>query len=347
MGNTNGHHVNGHHVVCNATTDSNLTVGSLQVSPQPVSPQPVPTLPQSVPKAPYKKSNYVHPFIELINRNASEDEIIGTLSVFMCSIPIGTDENGRPIYEEVDQLSFLIPVTQVFAYAANNGKKNLTKWLMENFVPLRVSEDNNFCYFESLRWKHDEIADMIASHESFVPTMTTLYSLMSRGKYDIFKRCMSSPHLTGDMMTYRFTLSNYIDNSKYQEVNDLLQKIKSRDCGRHVDIIDPIMPNPRLVPKVTELTTAIAEPSEDELEKLEKYANDNPISSDIMKQLTECDVIYTRSLNQNDPDDVKFTVDLTNVNFTTNSTTDPTTVTGTMQVDATPNFPQGVAPESL
>src|SRR5579872_5767337 len=312
-------------------TSSNITHNDSDPAAQTV-PQtaPVTTLPISIPTqvrpAVYKKSNYIHPFIELINRNAPEDEIIGTLSVFMSSIPLGTDDKGRPIYEAVDQLAFLVPVTQVFAYAANNGKKNLTKWLMDNFVPLRVSEDNNFCYFESLKWNHAEIADMIASHESFVPTMTTLESLMSRNRYDVFKKCMRSPHLTGDMQKYRFTFSSYIDNQKYHDVSNLLLKIKNKENGRDVQITDPILPDPRIAMRIAQaapivpliITPSVETPSvenpvetpvispnaapivvtnvtyQDPFKELEKVAETNPIPATWIKELTGGDVVYVR-----------------------------------------------------
>jgi len=210
-----------------------------------------------IPKPLPKKSTYVHPFIELVNRSASETEIIGTIGAFICCREIEKDSNDKPIYEEIDQTTFITPMTQVFAYAANNGKTQLTKWIMDNFVPLQVSYDNNFCYFESLKWQHSHIADMIAYHESFVPTINILENLISRNKYDVFKHCMKSPYLKSDLHKYRFTFRKYIDDGNYECVKNLLANIKKKEQGTMIDIWDPICPNPFLVPTVQPVETIV------------------------------------------------------------------------------------------
>ena len=223
---------------------------------------------------------------------------------------------------------------------------------MENFVPLRVSQDDNFCYFESLKYSHSDIADMIASHESFVPTMATLENILSRSKYDIFKKCMNSPHLSGDLMTYRFTFRDYVDNQKYREINDLLQKIKSRECGHQVQINDPALMDPRLaakiatnplvtMPDIVNLTTTNATTTnatttnatttnatttnstfiadsvttslEDKLSELEKVVEANPIPTNYRKEFTGDTTPIARPL-QDDHDNIAFSIDLTIVN---------------------------------
>ncbi|XWV25931.1 hypothetical protein QJ857_gp1149 [Tupanvirus soda lake] len=205
-------------------------------TPTPVAPKPV------KPRTPY-----VHPFIEMINRNCSESEIINTLQAFCGRIEVGKDQFGRPIYEAVDQTEFIAPVLQVFSYCANNGKKTVVQWLLDNFVPLQVSYENNYCYFECLQWKHTDIADMLVGHESFVPSMEVLENLISRSKYAQFRKCMTSPLLPrGDLDTYRFTFMHYIDCNQFSNVSNLFRKIKQRSSGQQVAVDDKIYPNPRL-----------------------------------------------------------------------------------------------------
>ncbi|XWV24688.1 hypothetical protein QJ856_gp1095 [Tupanvirus deep ocean] len=200
-----------------------------------------------VPKVVRPRTPYVHPFIEMINRNCSESEMINTLQAYCGRSEVGKDQFGRPIYEAVDQTEFIGPVLQVFSYCANNGKKTVVQWLLDNFVPLQVSYENNYCYFECLQWKHYEIADMLVGHESFVPSMEVLESLLSRSKYAQFRKCMTSPLLPrGDLDTYRFTFMHYIDSNQFLNVSNLFKKIKQRSSGQQVPIDDQIYPNPRL-----------------------------------------------------------------------------------------------------
>ena len=194
-----------------------------------------------------KKSSYVHPFIDMITRNCSEAEMINTLQAFCGRIEVGTDSNNRLIYEAVDQTEFIGPVLQVFSYCANNGKKSVVEWLTKNFVPLQVSYDNNYCYFECLRWGHHDIADIIVMHESFCPDMQVLENLLSKNKYAHFKHCMASPYHRNDLYTYRFTFMHYVDTNEYAKIINLLQKIKQRLAGQTVEISDKIYPNPRFV----------------------------------------------------------------------------------------------------
>jgi len=258
MGNQQVGHTSGHHHGQSQTSEPVNTTDSTNYqtmsqpaetisSAQTVQFNPTPQIiPQPVPKRPA----YVHPFIELINRPAPETEIINTLSAFMCCTQIGTDSNGRPIYEEIDQTIFMGPITQVFSYGANNGRMQLTKWILDNYIPLQVSYDNNFCYFESLRWSHFQIADMIAQHESFVPTINVLENFISRNKYDLFKHCMKSPYLRGDLQTYRFTFVKYISDANYVSVQNLLSVIKKKEKDESVIISDTICPNPLLIKSV-------------------------------------------------------------------------------------------------
>jgi hypothetical protein len=207
-----------------------------------------PVIPVTVQPTMLKKQQpYIHPFIDMINRNCSEVEIINTLQAFCGNIEVGRNSNDQPIYEVVDQNEFLAPVLQVFSYCANNGKKSVVQWLVTNYVPLPVSHDSNYCYFECLRWNHYDIADMIVAHESFYPSMEVLENLISRGKYAQFRKCMASPHLRDDLQTYQYTFMHYIDHNQYTNVGDLLRKIKQRISNQNVQINDQVHLNPRLV----------------------------------------------------------------------------------------------------
>ena len=212
--------------------------------------------PVSVPKqTAIKRATYVHPFIDMINRNCSEAEMINTLQAFCGRVEVGTDQYGRSIYESVDQIEFTAPVLQVFSYCACNGKKSVVDWLVNNFVPLQVSYDNNHCFFECLRWKHYDIADMIARHESFNPSVEALENLLSRNKYADFGKCMSSPYLRGDFHTYRFTFQYYVNNNQFSNANSLFQKIKQRMTNPDLVISDEVYPNPRLAQQVQQTQT--------------------------------------------------------------------------------------------
>ncbi len=184
--------------------------GGTTMPQQSGSPSTVPVIQTSVPTAPttstasppsrsMPKTIFVHPFITMIDKNVPESEMVNTLCAFVGPTEFGQDTNGNTIYESVDQTEFIAPVLQVFSFCASNGRKQVVQWLIENFVPLDVSYDNNFCYTESLRWSHSDIADMIACHESFRPNMEILENLISRKKYDVFKKCMTSPYITGTL----------------------------------------------------------------------------------------------------------------------------------------------------
>lgn len=214
-----------------------------------------------------KKSRYVHPFIEIINRGASEAEIINLLQAFCGKTEVGPDDQGNPTFEFVDQTEFIAPMLQLFSHCANNGKKTAVQWIITNFVPLCVSYDNNYCYFECLRWKHYEILDMIIGHESFDPTKQVLENILSRNKYDNFRTCMDSPRLSGLYRTYKFTFIHYITNSEFAKVIDLFNLINQKESGQDVEITDQIYPNPKLVQKPIEVIAeqviqVVTEPTE-------------------------------------------------------------------------------------
>ncbi len=236
----------------NSTTSVENSTSHVEVPPvsMPTSQTPVvsvTTMPPVIPKLPVKKTAYVHPLIEMINKHPSEAEMINTLQAFCGRTEIGCDANGNPVYESVDQLEFFGPVMAIFSYCATNNKKSVVEWLCSNYVPLQVSYDNNYIFFECLRWNQHNIVEIIVNHESFNPTMEVLKNLLSRSKHQQFKKCMSSPYLRGDLQTYRFTFMYYVDQNQHNNLVELLKKIEDRMSNENVEINDEIHPNPRLV----------------------------------------------------------------------------------------------------
>lgn len=197
-----------------------------------------------------RKQPFVHPFIDMIYKDYSEEKMINMLQAFCGRIEIERDQYDRPIYEIVDQTEFIAPVLQVFSHCANNGKKEVVQWLVDNFVPLQVSYDNNYCFFECLKWKNYEIVDIIVDHESFYPSMEVLENLISRSKYAQIKKCMTSPYLQDDFGKYRFTIMHYVDNNQFVDINNLFMKIKQKLNNQQITIDDIVYPNPRL-PKIS------------------------------------------------------------------------------------------------
>ena len=224
--------------------------------PVPVQSIPTPTFPVS------SRRKYIHPFIQLINQNASATEMISTMSAYLSSVEIGTDDNGNKIYDAVDQTEFIAPVIQVFSYCANNGRGAVVQYLMDNFIPLQVSYDNNYCFFETQKWGHHSICDMIVSHQSFVPTMAVLENLYSRSKFEQIKMCMSRAHLTGTLRTYRFTISSYVDQARYTAINDLFTQIKRLDTDATFVITHEVVPDPRFAPKIAVVVPIVEQPIE-------------------------------------------------------------------------------------
>ena len=230
-----------------------------------------------------KQPPFVHPFIAMINEQRSQPEMINTLQAFCGRTQIGVNEKNEPIYDTVDQMEFKAPVMQVFSYCANNGKDSVVEWLIENYIPLEVSYDNNFCYFECLKWKHEKIADMIVQHESFNPTMEILENLLERNKYLQFRHCMNSPYLRGDMLTYKFTFMHYIDNNQYSSVKNLLGKIKQHTSNANIPITDQVYPNPKL-----------AKTHFDQI-----YPDPNIVNSDNMGTNTESNIVDSNNMDTN------------------------------------------------
>lgn len=193
-----------------------------------------------------EQQKFIHPFIDMINKNCSPAEMINILQAFCGNIQVGKDDKGNTIFETVDQTEFLTAVLQVFCHCATYGKKSVVEWLMKEYIPLQVSYDNNYCYFECLKWDQYDIADMLVEHESFVPSMEVLENLLFRQKYEKFKKCMDSPNLPEEVRIYRFTLMHYIDEHQYYNARHLFYSIQKRMKGEKIHIEDWIYPNQKL-----------------------------------------------------------------------------------------------------
>ena len=187
-----------------------------------------------------KQEAYVHPFIELINKGSSEQEIIDTMTTYMGTIPIGKDDNGNDIFDYVDQTLFIQPVMIVFSYATSNNKMMIVEWLLKNYIPLQVSYSDNFCYFEALKWNYYNMADLIVQHKSFIPSIMVLENLIYRNKYDLFKICMNSPGLEGILLKYKYNFLSYLDMNDTENIINLLNQIKEYEMNNK-DIIYPII----------------------------------------------------------------------------------------------------------
>jgi hypothetical protein len=91
------------------------------------------------------QSNYIHPIIELINNNASDETIVSNLEIY-CGKQLVYIEDDVPFYDIVDQfefsnsvsLLFSNSVSLLFSYCVENSRPKSIKWLCDNFIPLRV-----------------------------------------------------------------------------------------------------------------------------------------------------------------------------------------------------------------
>ena len=71
--------------------------------------------------SPKTVSRYVHPFIELVERKASSDEMINTMATYLDISTTEDEASGEKAYYMVDQCQFIAPVLQVFSYSVSNG----------------------------------------------------------------------------------------------------------------------------------------------------------------------------------------------------------------------------------
>lgn len=177
-----------------------------------------------------------HPFVEMISSNMSEEQMISTMEAFMGTTSVS--QSDTPSFYVVDQMEFFAPVLHVFANATYNGKRNVVKWILNNFVPLDVSYDNNFFYKETLKQNNFDITEMLTDHPSFVSDMFVLEDLLKRQKFDLFKKFVLNTN--GLIQTRAPSLYTYIDEGKINEAIDLFNQIKQEQIAKSHSTIDGI-----------------------------------------------------------------------------------------------------------
>ena len=232
---------------------------TVPVETTPVNPvQPAPSTIVPVVTSASSTRRFVHPFLEMLHGNVSEQGMIDTMAVYMGVTEIGKNADSSPIYDVVDLTEFFGPVTQVFAYCANNGKRQVVNWLMNNYVPLNVSYDNNYCYFESIKWGLNDIAESISQHHSFVPSFETIKSMLSKSQYNLLRSTFTSPHLEGELNTYKYTLQVYLHQKKYAMLGDLIQLIEKRLTDNTIEINYPVYDDNFASASMSQVETPIA-----------------------------------------------------------------------------------------
>lgn len=180
-------------------------------------------------------SAYTHPFIECIHNSASEEEMINTMEVFMGTTPADTPISVQPSYYVIDQMEFIVPVLHVFSNAVSIGKLRIIQWLMNNYVPLDVSYDDNFFYKDAIKTNQNDSADLIITHPSFKSDMYVLENLLDRRKYDAFKKLVTKTD--GPIQSRAPTLCTYIDNGEIDNVRNLFNIIQIEESARSHTII--------------------------------------------------------------------------------------------------------------
>lgn len=174
------------------------------------------------------KERFIHPIISLIFKDVSDQEIISILEAYCGCKEIGVDENNQPIYDIVDQTEFIAPILQLFSHCAAYGRIPVVRWLLDNFIPLDTSYNDNSIYFECLRWGQHEVIKMLITHCSFKPNIPVLENLLNREKYDQFLYCMKKSILDDNLNVYRYTLIKYVNEQQYMKAINLLNSIKQQ-----------------------------------------------------------------------------------------------------------------------
>lgn len=182
---------------------------------------------------------YVNPLFELVKKGKSQQEIIDNLNAYC-----GTHEiegENEPMFEQVDQYEFIAPALQLFTHCACYGMKDVVQWFIDNYVPLQVSYDNNFCYFECLRYGHYDIIEMITRHESFEPSFSVMENMLQRSKHHLFMASFNNSNIPSEINDYHYTFRYLMDRSEYQRMRSLFNSLKERHLGNSVKIIYAVM----------------------------------------------------------------------------------------------------------
>nr|AEX62563.1 hypothetical protein mv_L358 [Moumouvirus Monve] len=182
-------------------------------------------------------SSYIHPLINLITVNTSDDDIINTLDAYC-----GIQKIGDNLYDIPDQYEVFGPVTQLFCHCACYGRRKVVEWIMNNYVPLDVSYSDNFCYFECLRYGHKSIAAMLVQHESFNGSIDVLLDLLNRQEYNLFNNCISrNNNLDQDLKNITPALVHLVNTGNIQKVKSTLLEYKNTnkinaESFSHIDV---------------------------------------------------------------------------------------------------------------
>lgn len=184
---------------------------------------------------------YSHPLIQVLQRTHTQEDVIDTLQAFVGNTEAGVNPDGSIVYDVVDQMDYFPQVMEVFAYACGYGHEKIVQWLLDNYVPLDVSYNENQCFIECIRMGHIHIAKMIMEHESFNPSVDVLIAVKNNDEY--LRTYLMKPNLDGDLKTYRYTLLNYLENKQYTEIESLLNNIKYEIKIDDVILDEPIEVN--------------------------------------------------------------------------------------------------------
>lgn len=185
---------------------------------------------------------YISPITQAIGK--SETEIINTLEMFCGGTQIGVNANGEPMYDSVDQSEMYIPVMQLFSHCVIKNYVKAVEWIVQKFVLLQVSIDDNFCYHESIKNNNKEMTKLIISHPSFEPSIDILDSFIADELYEHFKTCINHPFIEREIFKYRYTLASYIDQEQYLQLCRLFGLLKLKISGKACVIPDEIKSRP-------------------------------------------------------------------------------------------------------
>ena len=163
---------------------------------------------------------------------------------------------------------------------------------MENYILLNVSYQDNYCFFESAKWNHRDISDMIARHYSFIPSLNTMRFMLQNNKYDLLEISLKSPHLRDDLNTYKYTLLFYLETRNFALFDSLITTIQQRITDKSIVITDPVMDRNyrnHIVSSTTEqtVTEAVEQPITETVEQPVTETVEQPVTETVEQPVTE------------------------------------------------------------
>lgn len=235
----------------------------------------------------------IHPLYELL-QDKSEPESIAILQTFCGTYEIGSDESGQMMYESVDQMQFFAPVMQYFSLYCGKGFNNAVKWIIDNFLPLNVSYNNNFCYFECISQEgviiNENIINMIVSHDSFGISIKILESFINNNKRYIAKDKLYTANVSKPLEPFRYTLLTYLNDNKISDFDNLVECLKKQIIHSHPVISKNIYDN-----NIIDTDTII---ETENLESSDTVTDDNIIYT-MTTPITESDILRVINYNTN------------------------------------------------